>query len=120
MLDELHESDVLPLHLPIPDEARIKIICQALIDNPADASTAAQWGKRLGLTVKTVHRVFAKETAMSFAQWRQQARLLRALQRIAGGDRIIDVAFDCGYASQSAFTAMFRRHFGMPPSEFYR
>ena len=76
--------------------------------------------KRLGLTVKTVHRLFAKETAMSFAQWRQQARLLRALQRIAGGDRIIDVAFDCGYASQSAFTAMFRRHFGMPPSEFYR
>jgi AraC-like DNA-binding protein len=32
----------------------------------------------------------------------------------------IDVAFDCGYASQSAFTAMFRRHFGRPPSEFYR
>jgi AraC-like DNA-binding protein/quercetin dioxygenase-like cupin family protein len=120
MLDELHESDVLPLHLPIPDEARIKIICQALIDNPADASTAAQWGKQVGLTAKTVHRLFAKETAMSFAQWRQQARLLRALQRIAGGDRIIDVAFDCGYASQSAFTARFRRHFGMPPSEFYR
>jgi AraC-like DNA-binding protein/quercetin dioxygenase-like cupin family protein len=120
MLDELHGSDVLPLHLPIPDEARIGIICQAIIDNPADASTAAQWAKRLGVTAKTVHRLFAKETAMSFAQWRQQVRLLRALQRIAGGDRIIDVAFDCGYASQSAFTAMFRRHFGMPPSEFYR
>jgi AraC-like DNA-binding protein len=34
--------------------------------------------------------------------------------------RIIDVAFDSGYASQSAFTAMFRRHFGMPPSTFYK
>ncbi len=57
---------------------------------------------------------------MTFAQWREQARLLFALRRLAHGERIIDVAFDCGYASQSAFTAMFRRHFGRPPSEFYR
>jgi AraC-like DNA-binding protein len=68
----------------------------------------------------TVHRLFVKETGMTFAQWREQARLLFALRRLAHGERIIDVAFDCGYASQSAFTAMFRRHFGRPPSEFYR
>jgi AraC-like DNA-binding protein len=57
---------------------------------------------------------------MSFGQWRQQARLLYALQRLARGDRIIDVAAETGYASQSAFTAMFHRQFGMPPSLFYR
>ena len=33
---------------------------------------------------------------------------------------MIDVAPDCGYASQSAFAAMFRRHFGIAPSAFYR
>ncbi|MDD3784402.1 MAG: helix-turn-helix domain-containing protein [Hydrogenophaga sp.] len=42
--------------------------------------------------------------------------LLLALRRIAEGERIIDIALDCGYASQSAFSAMFRRHFGTPPS----
>ena len=46
--------------------------------------------------------------------------LLLALRRIAEGERIIDIALDCGYASQSAFSAMFRRHFGTPPSAFYR
>jgi AraC-like DNA-binding protein/quercetin dioxygenase-like cupin family protein len=120
LIDEVRASDILPLHLPIPSDARVKSICETLIGNPADASTAAQWGERLGVTAKTVHRLFAQETGMTFAQWRDQARLLVALRRIAQGERIIDIAFECGYASQSAFTAMFRRHFGVPPSSFHR
>ncbi|MGV1794072.1 AraC family transcriptional regulator [Rhizobium sp. A37_96] len=120
LVDEVHVSDVLPLHLPMPEDERLKLICEAITEHPSDTSTANQWAERLRVTAKTVHRLFVKETGMSFAQWREQARLLFALRKLASGDRIIDVAFDCGYASQSAFTAMFRRHFGKPPSEFYR
>jgi AraC-like DNA-binding protein len=120
LLDELRVSDVLPLHLPFPDDARLRTICSAITDNPSDSSTVEQWAERVGVTAKTIHRLFAKQTGMSLAQWRQQARLLHALRRIASGEKIIDVAFDCGYASQSAFAAMFRRHFGVPPSMFYR
>ncbi|MBO4224914.1 helix-turn-helix domain-containing protein [Bradyrhizobium neotropicale] len=119
LADEVTVSDVLPLHLPLPEDGRIKFICEAMIDQPSDISTAEQWAARLNVTAKTVHRLFVKETGMTFAQWREQARLLLALRKLASGERVIDVAFDCGYASQSAFTAMFRRHFGKPPSEFY-
>jgi AraC-like DNA-binding protein len=120
LLDEIRTSDVLPLHLPMPADPRIQTICTALIDQPADSATAVQWASRLGVAPKTIHRLFLKETGMSFAQWRQQARLLVALRRIAAGARIIDVAFECGYASQSAFTVMFKKQFGTPPSGFYR
>lgn len=120
VVDEVRVSDILPLHLPMPNDQRIKRICQTITEHPADTLTAGQWANRLHVTAKTVHRLFARETGMSFAQWREQARLLFALGKLAHGERIIDVAFDCGYASQSAFTAMFRRHFGKPPSEFYR
>ena len=109
LVDEV-ESDVLPLHLPVPGDTRIKLICEAITAHPSDSSTATQWAEHLKVTVKTVHRLFVRETGMTFAQWREQARLLFALRRLANGERIIDVAFDCGYASQSAFTAMFRRH----------
>jgi AraC-like DNA-binding protein/quercetin dioxygenase-like cupin family protein len=119
LLDELTVHDVLPLYLPMPAHAGLRQVCEALVAAPDDGATAAQWGRRLGVTAKTVHRLFAKETGLSFAQWRRQARLLAALQRLAAGARIIDVALDAGYASQSAFTAMFRKHFGMPPSAFY-
>jgi AraC-like DNA-binding protein/quercetin dioxygenase-like cupin family protein len=120
LLDELREVDVLPLHLPLPRDARLRSICETLIAQPDDVSTAEHWARQLNVTTKTIHRLFSGETGMTFGQWRQQARLLFALERLAQGERIIDVALDSGYASQSAFTAMFRRHFGMPPSAFYR
>ncbi len=119
LADEVRVSDVLPLHLTVPNDDRIKLICDAITEKPSDISTAGEWAERLNLTAKTVHRLFVKETGMTFVQWREQARLLFALRGLAAGEKVIDVAFDCGYASQSAFTAMFRRHFGKPPSEFY-
>ncbi|MBN9248292.1 MAG: helix-turn-helix transcriptional regulator, partial [Hyphomicrobium sp.] len=120
LLYELRELDVLPLHLPMPDDTRLRTICEALLLSPDDISTAGDWADRFGVTSKTVHRLFLKETGLTFGQWRQQARLLSALERLARGDKIIDVAVDSGYASQSAFTAMFRRHFGTTPSAFYK
>jgi AraC-like DNA-binding protein len=120
LLDELRQVDVLPLHLPMPRDARLKRICEVLVARPDDASTTDQWARGLKVTPKTIHRLFSRETGMTFGQWRQQARLLFALERLAQGERIIDVALNSGYASQSAFTAMFRKHFGIPPSAFYR
>lgn len=120
LADEVRVSDVLPLHLPVPRDYRVKMICEAISEHPSDTSTAGEWAERLNVTAKTVHRLFVKETGMTFLQWREQARLLFALRRLAKGEKVIDVAFDCGYASQSAFTVMFRRHFGKTPSEFYR
>jgi AraC-like DNA-binding protein len=120
LLDELREVDVLPLHLPMPRDGRLRTICEALVARPDDVSTTDQWARGLKVAPKTIHRLFSRETGMTFGQWRQQARLLFALERLAQGERIIDVAMDSGYASQSAFTAMFRKHFGIPPSAFYR
>lgn len=56
---------------------------------------------------------------MTFGQWRQQARLLRALELLATGERVIDVALALGYDSPSAFATMFRRQFDQTPSRFF-
>lgn len=120
LVHELRRAATLPLHLPMPRDERLKRICDTLTAIPSDASTAQEWAKTLGVAPKTIHRLFLKETGITFAQWRDQARLLHALRRIAEGWRVIDIAFDCGYASQSAFTAMFRRHYGSPPSSLYQ
>jgi AraC-like DNA-binding protein len=46
-------------------------------------------------------------------------RLLTALSRLAAESPIATVALDLGYESPSAFTAMFKRALGRPPSEFF-
>lgn len=120
ILDELQTLPVLPLHLPQPLDARLQVIARRLEAAPDDPSTLQDWAARLGVDVKTIQRLCARELGMTFGQWRQQARLLRALERLAHGDKIIDVALALGYASPSAFTAMFKKCFGQLPSQFFQ
>ena len=120
ILDELKILPPLPLPLPQPADPRIQAICSTLHQHPGDGSTLADWSARLHLDEKTIQRLFQKSTGMTFGQWRQQARLLLALERIAVGEKIIDVAGQLGYESPSAFTSMFKKQFGMTPSKFFK
>ena len=119
ILDELHALPELPLHLPEPADPRLRRIYQALQEDPANSSTLSEWATQLDLNSKTLQRLFQRTLGMSFGQWRQQVRLLHGLERLATGEKIIEVALALGYDSPSAFSAMFRRQFGQPPSRFF-
>jgi AraC-like DNA-binding protein/mannose-6-phosphate isomerase-like protein (cupin superfamily) len=119
LLDEVCVLPTLPLHLPQPTDMRLLKICDVINKRPYDDSTMAQWADRLGIDVKTIQRLFVRETGMNFGQWRQQARLLVALEQLAGGLKIVDVALNLGYASPGAFATMFKRQFGVAPSDFF-
>jgi AraC-like DNA-binding protein len=119
LLDEVNVLQSLPLHLPQPNDARLLRICETLSARPDDASTLADWAALLHIDVKTIQRLFDKETGMSFGQWRQQARLLAALEQLGAGSKVVDVALNMGYASPGAFATMFKRQFGVAPSSFF-
>jgi AraC-like DNA-binding protein len=57
---------------------------------------------------------------MTFSRWRQQARLLAALAKLAAGHSVKLAAFESGYTSQSAFTSTFKRVFGTTPMHYFR
>jgi len=119
ILDELRALPVLPLHLPKPRDPRLRKICEHLDKHPDDDSTLEDWAVHLRIAAKTIQRAFHKETGMTFGQWRQQIRLLRALERLASGEKVVDVALQLGYESPSAFATMFKRQFGCSPSQFF-
>jgi AraC-like DNA-binding protein len=120
LLDELQALPVLPLHLPQPADPRLRRICARIVEQPDDTSTLADWAAELAVDVKTIQGLFQREAGMTFGQWRQQARLLHALERLALGDKVLDVALALGYDSPSAFATMFKRQFGETPSAFFR
>ncbi len=120
ILDEIRERDVLPMHVPLPNDARLLRVCHALLENPADGRTSLQWGSLVGASSRTLERLFQRETGTNFRIWRQQARLLAALVRLAASDPVAVVAQDLGYQSPSAFTAMFKRTLGCSPRHFFR
>lgn len=119
LLDEVNELPSLPLELPFPQDPRLRLIHETLISRPDDRTTLAAWARYIAVDPKTVHRLFLKETGMTFREWRQQARILSALELLARDERVIDVAAMVGYASPAAFSTMFRRQFGQTPSQYF-
>jgi len=120
LLDEVALLPTLPLRLPQPSDPYLLKICNAISRTPDDTATLNQWAERLGIDPRTIQRRFARQTGMTFGQWRQQARLIMALEQLASGVKVVDVAFNLGYGNPSAFSTMFKRQFGMTPSEYFR
>ncbi len=120
LLDEVAILPILPLQLPYPVSPDLLTICRRLVERPDDMSTLADWAERLGVHAKTIGRRLLRETGLTFGQWRQQARLITALELLANGRKVVDVALSLGYSSPSAFATMFRQQFGVSPSAYFR
>jgi AraC-like DNA-binding protein len=119
VLDEIVQMQTLSFSLPSVSDPRLSVIENAIRQHPDERTTAGQWADRLGVNPKTIHRLFLQDTGLSFGRWRQQARLLRAVEMLAQGQRIIDIALEVGYRSPTAFSTMFQRQFGLSPSAFF-
>jgi AraC-like DNA-binding protein len=119
LLDELQAAPIEPLHLPMPTDRRLRRLVETLIDDPSLRFTIEEWGARVGASNRTLTRLFQRETGMSFGRWRQQLHVGLALQRLASGQSVTNVAFDLGYESISAFIAMFRRMLGTTPARYF-
>lgn len=120
VLDEVAVLPSLPLRLPYPSDPALVAICRAIGESPGDSITLGDWARKLGVNARTIQRRFARQTGMTFGQWRQQARLCMALEQLAGGTKVVDVALALGYDSPSAFATMFKRQFGSPPGDYFR
>ena len=119
LLDEVRRAPHEPLHLPLPTERRLLRISRAILAQPDDRRTLAQWAEWAGMSPRTLSRLFMAEVHLSFAQWCQQARLVHALEKLARGESVATVADALGYATPSNFIAMFRRSFGASPGKYF-
>ncbi|MGE0072490.1 MAG: AraC family transcriptional regulator [Thiomonas sp.] len=120
LLDELRQSAARPLQLPWPRDPRLLAIARALMAHIASPRTLEQWARWADIAPRTLSRKFVLETGMSFAQWRQWARLTRALEWLATGRAVKDVALSLGYDSVSAFIKIFRQALGSTPTAYFQ
>ena len=119
LLHELRGVTVVPLHLPMPRDAKLQTVCrrvQAHLSADLDIETLA---RDVGMSSRSLARLFQREIGMGFLAWRQQARLAEALAQLSTGKPVALVANDLGYASPAAFTAMFRRSLGTTPGKYF-
>src|SRR5262249_34842014 len=118
LLDQLDLAPFLPLELPVPRDARALRVAEALMRDPGDARPIEEIARAAGASKRTLERLFVSETKMTLGEWRQQLGLLHGIRLLARGQKVTTVALDVGYASPSAFIAMFRRALGKTPTEY--
>ena len=114
----LAAAETLPLHVPLPPEPRWLALCEAFLVEPDIRASAERWAGLLHTSLRSFNRTFRRYTGLSFGAWKQRACVVQALARLAGGETVTAIALDCGYQSPAAFSTMFRRVLGQPPSAF--
>ncbi|MFV0623795.1 AraC family transcriptional regulator [Sphingomonas sp. ac-8] len=118
LLDELAAATVEELHLPMPGDPRLRRIVAEMMETPSDRGTLRRWAQRAGMSDRTLERTIRHETGMSFGRWRQQLAIVLAVQWMAGGASIQQVAADLGYESVPSFVTMFRKALGTSPGRY--
>lgn len=118
LLDELREAPVEYLHLPMPQDRRLRQLTQQLLADPASKTSMSEWARHIGMSERSMSRLLMQEVGMSFGRWRRQLHIVLSLQRLTKGESVQTVALELGYESASGFVTMFRKAMGKPPARY--
>ena len=120
IIDQLEIVQMVPLQLPHLSDPRAIRVTNALLSDPGDGRTLAQFCRIAGASKRTLERLFLEEAGMTFGKWRQQLRLMQAMRLLWEGAKVTHAAVEAGYSTPSAFISMFRRALGTTPTAYFR
>jgi AraC-like DNA-binding protein len=110
---QIAKASSVPTMLSMPADPRARAFADAVIAHPKlPLETQC---RKAGVSLRTLQRIFRRDVGTDFETWRRQARLMKAMELLASGRSIKEVAFAVGYRQASTFVAMFRRSLGVTP-----
>lgn len=120
LVEQLERMERIPTGLPLPRDRRALRLAHWLIDHPVSRQPLELLVQQLGSSKRTMERLFLQETQMSLGAWRQRLRMLAAVEQLAQGHSVGQVALATGYQSASSFVVAFRQFFGTTPAQYCR
>jgi AraC-like DNA-binding protein len=118
LMAEIRRLSPCALDLPLPESPDLMRLCEQILADFSQRRPCGLDAESMQTSARTLYRRFLRETGISFARWKQQARLLESIRRLAEGVSVTTVAIDLGYESPGAFSTMFRRALGVAPRAF--
>lgn len=115
LVRQIEKALPMPMHVTMPVDSRALAIAEASMANYRDCPPLPSLCRKVGVSVRTVERAFQRDVGVTFELWRRQARLLKAIELLAGGKSVKEVSFDVGYEGPSTFVEMFRKTMGTTP-----
>lgn len=118
LVDQMRRAPRQDTYLPNSEDRALGQVLAALRQQPSDNRPLGAWANAVHSTERTLSRRCQRDLGMSFMEWRQRLRLVRALSMLEEGLPVQTVALELGYSTSSAFIAMFHRLMGATPDEF--
>lgn len=101
-----------------PAQDRFAQVISRMPDMELVQHSALELARLCGCTPRHFSRLFHQQFGESPRARQTQLRLLKARTLLESSDeKVAQIAADCGYQSLSLFNSLFKRHFGMTPSE---
>jgi AraC-like DNA-binding protein len=118
LVDQLANAECAGSYLPTSEDPVLGKVLRELESNPGDNRSLPELAHAANTTERTLLRRCQRDLGMTFAEWRQRLRVVRAMPLLEAGHSVENIALDLGYAGASAFIAMFRRLTGETPDEY--
>ncbi|QUJ66610.1 helix-turn-helix transcriptional regulator [Photobacterium sp. GJ3] len=106
--------------LPVPADVRLTRFRTQMTLDTFLAPPASELALSLGVSTKTLSRIFKADTGMSYQDWRQQWRILKAIELLSADMLVADVSAWLEFSSDSAFIAFFKQQTGKTPLSFMK
>ncbi len=88
-------------------------------ENIASDISVDELAEKVNLNRTTLQRVFKQMYGITIFEYRTQVRMQESKNLLIDGDlSITEIAGICGYSNASKFSAAFKRHFGLTPTEW--
>jgi len=118
LVDQLAQAECAGSYLPTSNDPLLGPVLRWLDAQPGDTRSLPELARAAHTTERTLMRRCQRDLGMSFAEWRQRLRVVKAMPLLEAGQTVENIALDLGYCSASAFITMFRRLMGITPDEF--
>ncbi|WP_419992711.1 helix-turn-helix domain-containing protein [Streptomyces boninensis] len=104
----------------MPRARGARAVAEELMHDPGLGLTVERWAARVLCSARTLRRDFLADTGLTFERWRLLCRLGAAVEFLAAGYDVDQVAALVGFASRNGLTRAFKGQFGLTPHEFGR
>jgi AraC-like DNA-binding protein/mannose-6-phosphate isomerase-like protein (cupin superfamily) len=115
IISEIENASVMPTSIAVPEDIRARRIACHILDHPGKQESLEALCHANGASLRTIQRIFRRETGIDFETWRQQARLMRGVELLVSGQSVKEVSGALGFSHIAPFIAMFRKTLGVTP-----
>lgn len=116
---EINASSQADYSITIPNDPRLLKVYDTFLSSKEMFPSLEEAAASACVGVRTLTRLFIKDTGLNFVTWKQHFIFIRALELLQRYKQTKVVAYRLGYNSESAFISMFKKMSGAKVPSYF-